>query len=193
MTPSDLEDLVRLREGDAAAAMVSIVEKYSDRVKFYILKQVKDRDRANEITHVALIQFYKKVCFGSLPLEEYESIPAMLKAAATSLLIDEIRHERKDADIRTELFRLPWRRPKQPDELALTKEMRRMVRQAIEQLPDSNRKQAALVYLDDLTIAEAAKLTGQSPEMTTKHLSRARKALRQLLEPYWKGDVYADE
>lgn len=73
----------------------------------------------------------------------------------------------------------PW----QPAERLERRELRRLVREAIERLPETHRTVLVLRDIEGLDTAEAASLLGVGPGVVKSRLHRARQALRTLLDP----------
>lgn len=69
-----------------------------------------------------------------------------------------------------------------PGDAALAVDVRRQIDAALGALSDQQRTCAALVYLDALSIREAAELLGIAEGSVKTHLHRARAALAPLLE-----------
>ena len=68
------------------------------------------------------------------------------------------------------------------------KEMQSLVRQQIDQLPDSYRTVVLLRDIEGLNTEETAAMLGITTLLVKTRLHRARQALRTLLEPYFKGE-----
>jgi RNA polymerase sigma-70 factor (ECF subfamily) len=64
-------------------------------------------------------------------------------------------------------------------------ELRKVVRDAIDRLPDNHRTVLVLRDIEGLTTEEAALALGIRPEAAKMRLHRARQALRTLLEPHF--------
>ncbi len=69
-----------------------------------------------------------------------------------------------------------------------TEEARRMVRQAVEQLPDSYRVVLMLRDVEGLDTLEVALLLEMSESAVKTRLHRARQALKELLDPHMRDD-----
>ena len=74
-----------------------------------------------------------------------------------------------------------------PHKLAERSERRRLVREAIDQLPPDYRLVVVLRDLEGLSTAEAARVLEISDGALRVRLHRARKALRSLLESHFGG------
>ena len=77
-----------------------------------------------------------------------------------------------------------WRRP---DDSALRQETRDLVRQAIDQLPETYRTVLLLRDIEGLDTDEAARSLGVTVGVVKTRLHRARQALRTLLDPVLRG------
>ncbi len=81
-------------------------------------------------------------------------------------------------------------RPWPPDVLAEQEDLRQLVREAIDRLPDSYREIILLRDIEELSTEEVARLLHLSEGAVRVWLHRARQALRALLSPHIeKGDV----
>ena len=70
------------------------------------------------------------------------------------------------------------------DQLLARAEVRALVREAIDRLPETYRTVLLLRDLEELAAAEVAELLGITPNAVKIRLHRARQALRQLLDPH---------
>lgn len=75
----------------------------------------------------------------------------------------------------------------QPDRIAEKSERLRLVRDAIDRLPEDHREVVLLRDMSELSTAEAAEILGISEGALRVRLHRARQALRSLLEVYFRG------
>jgi len=74
-----------------------------------------------------------------------------------------------------------------PDEAVATKELRSVVRESIDQLPDSYRSVLLLRDIEQHSTEETAELMNISTSAVKTRLHRARLALRTLLDPCMRG------
>jgi len=72
------------------------------------------------------------------------------------------------------------------DTLLERAEIREVVRNAIDQLPDTHREVLLLRDIEELSTDEAAEILHVTPNAVKIRLHRARQALRTLLDPYMK-------
>ena len=77
----------------------------------------------------------------------------------------------------------PW----QPAERLERREVRKLVREAIERLPDAYRTVLVLRDIEELDTAEVAELLGVNAGVVKTRLHRARQALRTLLDPHLRA------
>jgi RNA polymerase sigma-70 factor (ECF subfamily) len=76
-----------------------------------------------------------------------------------------------------------------PDEEVLRKERSRLLRQAIDRLPEQMRKCLVLRIDQELKYREIAVLLRLSPETVKVHLLKARKKLQEELGPYFQDPL----
>ncbi|MCP3960355.1 MAG: sigma-70 family RNA polymerase sigma factor [bacterium] len=73
--------------------------------------------------------------------------------------------------------------PENPEEAVGREQMRDVVRQAIDQLPEGYRNVVLLRDIEELSGAETGELLGLTPNAVKVRLHRARRALREILDP----------
>lgn len=81
----------------------------------------------------------------------------------------------------------PW--PARADDEVSARELRAMVRAAIDQLPQNYRTVLLLRDIEGLDTEEAARALGTNTAVVKTRLHRARQALRELLDPHLRGGV----
>jgi len=77
----------------------------------------------------------------------------------------------------------PW----EPAERLERRELRKLVRDAIERLPEAHRTVLLLRDIEELDTAAVAELLGVSTGVVKTRLHRARQALRTLLDPHLRA------
>ena len=80
-----------------------------------------------------------------------------------------------------------------PGEDALRKERSRLLREAVEKLPEQMRRCLVLRVYQEMKYREIAALLRLSPETVKVHLFQARRRLREELGPYFADAVPEDE
>ena len=80
-----------------------------------------------------------------------------------------------------------------PGEDALRRERSRLLREAVEKLPEQMRRCLVLRVYQEMKYREIAALLRLSPETVKVHLFQARKRLREELGPYFADAVPEDE
>ena len=73
--------------------------------------------------------------------------------------------------------------PDNPEEVVGREQMRQIVRSAIDRLPDKYRNVVLLRDIEELNGAETGELLGLTPGAVKVRLHRARRALREILDP----------
>lgn len=106
-------------------------------------------------------------------------------APAQELSIDDfLPHSHEDAGNR-KLEIADW--SALPDDQVLRREVQAVVRRAIEELPEIYRSVILLRDIEELTTEEAAQVLDVSQEVVKTRLHRARLAIRQKLDDYFKS------
>lgn len=76
-----------------------------------------------------------------------------------------------------------------PDDAVTLDETREIVRHSIDQLPEIYRTVLLLRDIEEFDTEETARLLGINANAVKTRLHRARQALRELLDPYMKGEA----
>jgi RNA polymerase sigma-70 factor (ECF subfamily) len=172
----------RSRDGDQAA-FAQLVQEQQQAVFGTVLRLVRDRSLAAEVTNRVFYKAYANLASfdTSRPLRPW------LIQIATREALNELRSQRRDAshtvagaDVDAELQRVP----DGPDPAATVAqhEQRSAIRAAVDRLPENQRVTVVLRYFADLSYAEIAEATGQSVNNVGVTLLRARERLRGDLE-----------
>lgn len=81
----------------------------------------------------------------------------------------------------------PW--DQTAEQLLMRRETKDLVRQKIDQLPESYRTVLVLRDIEEMDTEETARLLGVSEGVVKTRLHRARQALRTLLDPHLRGGI----
>jgi RNA polymerase sigma-70 factor (ECF subfamily) len=180
---SDEQRLVRLSCTGNHAAFAELVEAHQAAVFGTVLRLVRERAVAADVTNRALYRAYDHLASfdDSRPLR-----PWLVRIAAHEAL-NELRSRRREADhafggeaAAIELAQLSG--GPDPAELIPRRERRAAIRAAVDRLPEAQRVAVVLRYFADLSYADIAETTQQSVNNVGVLLLRARDRLRRELE-----------
>jgi RNA polymerase sigma factor (sigma-70 family) len=174
-------------EGDEAS-FERLVQRYSPHLFNYIIHMLGNYDQACDVLQQVFLQLYISLA----TLNQQGSFKGWLYHVAHNRCIDELRHKRvtyfseisangENDDCETILTVLVDPAP-QPEEMLERREIQRLMRQVIRELPLRFRAVVALRYTKQLTFSEiGARL--HMPEATAKtYFQRAKPLLRQALQ-----------
>lgn len=178
----------RYRSGDKEA-FDEIVVRYQKKVCALLLRMVRLRDLAEELTQETFYRLFKHL--ESPEPDEGEALTTLIFRIAKNLAIDYKRHDTIETNYLAELA--ADSEEMAPDPALASWEIRADLRRAISKLPDAERPVAKLRFLLDYKPSEIAKILGLPPEVVHDRLRRAREALRMKLAPYKKGLNHDDE
>ena len=183
MTHTDEQRLVGLSRGGDQSAFAAIVETHQAAVFGTVLRLVRDRVVAAEVSNRAFYRAYEHLA------EFHESRPLrpwLVRIAANEAL-NELRTRRRDADhtfggeaAAIELEQLSG--GPDPAELIPRRERSAAIRAAVDRLPEAQRMVVVLRYFADLSYADIADATQQTVSNVGVVLLRARERLRRELE-----------
>lgn len=189
----DRELLSRAQAGDTAA-FETLVEKHRDHVYGLAFRMTRSEADAAEITQDTFLSAYQHLpnfrgdaAFGSW----------VYRIAANNALM-RIRHQRvKNAaedELRgpeftergslAELPRPEWMRA--ADDQVLDQELGKAIQQATDALPEAYRQVFLLKDVDGLSYEQIAEITGDSVAAIKSRLHRARLALREAIEAFYR-------
>ena len=176
-------DLVhRSRAGDAAAFAV-LVQAHQSAVFGTVLRLVRDREVAAEVSNRAFFKAYEHLA----SFDDSRPLGAWLVRIAANEALNELRTRRRDAthtfggaEAEIALDRISG--GPDPHEIVSRRERGGAIRDAVARLPEPQRVAVVLRYFADLPYADIADLTQQSVNSVGVTLLRARERLRRDLE-----------
>lgn len=182
-TASKTEDLLvhRARQGDRAA-FGALFTLYGERLFRRLLPMVRgNQHEAEELAQEAFLKAFNAMA----GFQGDSTFFTWLNRIATNLTLDRLKKKRLPS---TSLEHEPGLQPpdlrNEPCQAVTRLELRHMVEQAINQLPDELRVVFVMRELDGLQPNEVAELVGCSPELVRVRHHRAKKKLMALLAPY---------
>lgn len=168
----------RFLEGDEAA-FEEIMNTYRASLMFFINRYVNNVDVAEDIAAdvFAYIIFKPKKYNFKVTLKTY------LYMIGRSRALDWLRKESKRAYIPLdELYHEPTDEEKSLEDSVISDEDKRRLHEAIKQLSDDYRVAIHLVYFEDLSYEEAARVMNKNKKQIENLVYRGKKALRSILE-----------
>lgn len=170
----DAELVVRVGEGDVAAYR-ELVRRYGTRLHHYASRLLNETHEAEDVVQEAFLRLWQR----ATSYAPDARVTTWLHRIVHNLAVDRLRtrgrwqalDDSSDAPISA-----PQGRQLEAQRRAETLD------QALEQLPERQRAAIVLVHLHELSGKEAARVLGVTDTALESLLSRARRALRQLLE-----------
>jgi RNA polymerase sigma-70 factor (ECF subfamily) len=186
---SDLQLMLRVRDGDAASFEV-LLRRYRLPMVRYFRRMMRDQEMAEDLAQEVFLRVYKS-------RERYQPearFTTWLYRIATNLALNAIR-DRKDEISDTagddcdgghllERFADP-----QPtvEQRLMQRDRERLIRQAIEGLPDNQRVAVILHKYQEVDYRQIAGVLRVSESAVKSLLFRAYETLRERLEPLLRG------
>ena len=192
MTTTETGLLERLRDGDNAA-YEELVRENTPRLLAVARRFLRNEEDARDAVQEGFVSAFK-----ALPRFEGGSKLStwlhriVVNAALMKLRTKKRKPERSIEDLlpaykedgHPEDFFEPWRET--GADAASREEERDLVRKSIDRLPDNYRNVLLLRDIEGIDTAETAKLLDLTPGAVKTRLHRARLALRQVLDPYFR-------
>lgn len=189
---TDEQLLVRLRDGDREW-FGTLVRRYERELYGYLRRYLGDAELAADVFQNTFVAVFTKI-------QQYEpgrAVRPWLYAIATNQAIDSLRKQKRrserttdplptggdDAKART-LFELLASREADPAELAVSDELSKQVRGAVDQLSDLHKQVIVLSYFQGFKYQDIAEVLG-IPLGTVK--SRLNSAMAKLTEIWMKS------
>ena len=166
----------RYLDGDEAA-FDDILKQYRDNLTFFINRFVHDLDTAEDLaidTFMYLIVHPYRYHFRT-PLKTYLFMIGLSRA------LDYLKHQRKFTMV--ELSEAEHELPQQIslEEMILLDERKQLLNRGISQLPEDMQTALHLVYFEDLSYEDAARVMRKSKKQIANLLYRAKDKLRTIL------------
>ncbi|MCS6923981.1 MAG: sigma-70 family RNA polymerase sigma factor [Fimbriimonadales bacterium] len=185
---SDEVLLERFREGDESAFDL-LVRRYEQRVYQLAYRLTNNPDDAADVAAEAFLRMYNslKRFRGDAQLSTW------LYRVVSNVFFDfrkrESRHQHIPLEMPSEDGDDAMELPIEDDRIdimghALREEQKRVLMEAIQQLPEYQRVMVILFHVEERSYEEIAQILGLPLGTIKSRLNRARNALRQILEPY---------
>lgn len=181
VTMNDAELIRRARVGEETAFLL-VYERYRKGIYSYALRLLGSAAAAEDVMHdcfASIIGNFNRFDPGRASLRTY------LYAAAHNLVRKYLRDPDNDEseELPTELPA-----PSGPLDQLLGKELRDVVKSAVDSLPARQREVLVLAEFEELPLAEIAAIVGADLGSVKARLHRARTNLKSALAPYLNGN-----
>lgn len=185
---SDLELMLRVRSGDTASFEV-LLSRYRAPLVGFFVRMVHDRALAEDLAQEAFLRVYQA-------RERYQPearFTTWLYRIATNLALNALRDRKPSSAFAGEdderspvAAQLVDKRPTAEEQLMLS-DRERLVRAAVEALPDRQRAALILHRYQEVEYRQIGTILGLSESAVKSLLFRAHENLRVRLEPLWEG------
>lgn len=190
MEAVELRDLVcRCQKGDdqAQAHFYSVFSEFAKRAVAKRIAQLTDaipyRSDVEDICNEVFAKVFRDNCRLLRQLRKPEALHAWLMTIAQNMAVDHLRKSSTRERVHDSAAREELNEPRHtPAEKAMAGETAAVLRRGLARLPDLDRLVLELYYLQGLTYAQIAEMTGQNINTASARLRRAKAKLRRLLE-----------
>jgi RNA polymerase sigma-70 factor (ECF subfamily) len=155
-------------------AFQELYQLLSPRLYRYLLRQTRDRGRAEDLMQQTLLQIHTS---RGRFLRGADVTPWAF-AIARRLLIDSIRRRKRESETNDRLLSLDPLHEPGSDELLQSKRLAETLAHVLAQLPDSQRTTFEMIRQDGLSLREAAAVMGTTVNAIKLRAHRAYVALR---------------
>lgn len=195
MKKNDLINIVNDAKNGDRKAFEKLYNEYHSNLYFFVLKNVKNKEIAEDITHEAFLRSMEKID----TLDHPENYGTWLHSIAYNKCTDHFRtesrnarfdtDEEKDYAIETTAMDMSVMLP---EDYAVNKERKKEIAALIDGLKPEMRSALILYYYNDMSVSDVAKSLGMNENTAKQKLYQARKKLKTQIEKlYGKGGVLA--
>ena len=177
---SDKNLFLRLKKNKDKQAFIDSYDKYIDDIYRFVFFKVGNKEEAEDITSSVFIKCWSQVCEGKLnDSHEYKSLKAFLYKIARNTVIDYYRQNKPEVDLETAT--------EIPNQQDLVKQTDlnfdfALVQEKLLELKTEYRGIIVMHYINQLSIAEIAKIMDKTKGNVRVTLFRALNALREIIE-----------
>ncbi len=190
----DRQLIARLQARDEAAVH-ELAERYGPRIYQLALRQMKNREDAEEVTQDVLVKVYRKIgAFrGDSALSSwiyritFNTAMSRLRNSRLARAAEQHDQARDGDDDRQRAAREPADWSNMPDEALLRAQLRQAVVTAIQELPEIYRAPVVLRDIEGLTTEEASTRLRVKDQTLKSRLHRGRLMLRTRLQDFTTG------
>jgi len=179
----ETELILKFKQGDKSTFR-PLVEKYQDSVINTCYRFLRNKEEAEEAAQEVFLKVY-------LSLDSYQpksKFSTWLFKIVVNFCLNKLRDKKKSLSFQLEED-LPSPPEDQPDRSLEKEELKRLVREAIDSLPENQRTAILLNKYEDLSYQDMAKILDCSVSAVESRLFRAKENLKKKLDPYIEKDA----
>lgn len=171
----------KIQDNHSLAQMEFLYKKFYVRLHRYALTFLGDEDEATDVVGEVFLQIWESWQVGAT-INERKNIAAYLYTRVRNSCLDHLRHRKAIDNYNTFLKATsPFTTDAEVEDFE--KRITRL-REAIENLPSSDRRVLKAVYFEHLSYKEAAERLEMSENMIHKHMTKAFRQLREMSKNY---------
>ena len=171
----------KMQDNHSLAQMEFLYKKFYVRLHRYALTFLGDEDEATDVVGEVFLQIWESWQVGAT-INERKNIAAYLYTRVRNSCLDHLRHRKAIDNYNTFLKATsPFTTDAEVEDFE--KRITRL-REAIENLPPSDRRVLKAVYFEHLSYKEAAERLEMSENMIHKHMTKAFRQLREMYKNY---------
>lgn len=171
----------KMQDNHSLAQMEFLYKKFYVRLHRYALTFLGDEDEATDVVGEVFLQIWESWQVGAT-INERKNIAAYLYTRVRNSCLDHLRHRKAIDNYNTFLKATsPFTTDAEVEDFE--KRITRL-REAIENLPPSDRRVLKAVYFEHLSYKEAAERLEMSENMIHKHMIKAFRQLREMSKNY---------
>jgi RNA polymerase sigma-70 factor (ECF subfamily) len=175
ITPAEIETIKDAKAG-SMKAFNRIFYRYKSFVEQILYQYLGDMDEARDLTNDVFLKVYEKLSL----FTRYDSFGGWLRILAKNTAIDYLRVH-KSFDVSTDDERLQLRDVSGDDEVSVTNKLTYdYLIKLFDKIPPSYRESCKLYYIDNLKVADIAKIQDIPVNTVKSNLFRMRKLLKKL-------------
>lgn len=171
----------KMQDNHSLAQMEFLYKKFYVRLHRYALTFLGDEDEATDVVGEVFLQIWESWQVGAT-INERKNIAAYLYTRVRNSCLDHLRHRKAIDNYNTFLKATsPFTTDAEVEDFE--KRITRL-REAIENLPPSDRRVLKAVYFEHLSYKKAAERLEMSENMIHKHMTKAFRQLREMSKNY---------
>lgn len=170
--------IIRASDSEASELFQQAYEEYKDAIFRHCYFHVFDREKALDLVQEAYIKTWEYISEGN----DIDNVRAFLYKVATNLYLNDFR-KKKETSL-DQLQEAGYDPPTEDAELSRDFLGEAKVMKTLEKIEEPYRTAVALRYIEDLSPAEIAEITGESANTISVRVTRGVKQLRTLLDTH---------